>query len=351
MALSNVTKILVAIAVVVVIAFCIVYAVNDGSNKENNKLSPDPEPDYSALYEQVSEGTARQIETNIGYSNSLWGGDIQIWSLTSNERKVLATSIADSYISSGMAYDSDQMMIDSGIYALEIERFKTSIKYSQDWIETLTQKKLDSWGADPIYKNKISFKFFNTANTGYGGGYNWRVDSSEKIDIQLLMTSYIWDLSKNKLYIHAGALWIDGDYATIKSLSGQTFNLKRGYNDLSKMSGFKSGIYEVQTGVTYGGYLLPTLNSSPAIFSGMVVFDDSGFILISRQKYNPDIPYFTSGGFGYQNMSYLNLYIIPESGQWASVNLFNLVDGLNPVIGGIISDLWSARMAAANEYY
>lgn len=232
---------------------------------------------------------------------------------------------------------------------INLAQFFENIEYGPDSSYALLADRLAMWKSNQATYSpmSLSVKYGSTALT-----------NSDYMDIHICNAAYNVTSGKNTVWLDNRDLWVYGQNCSITAIlndgSSATYNLQKGYNDLSTLrstSGklFESGYYNLQTGISYAGSIVPCISSTSAdiITSAVIEIGKGNYSLAACTSAN-QINYITSTNYSSGNSySSLDVIITQDSTTHYTVDMLELLEGYSNMIAAAKASLEKSNIAAA----
>ena len=231
---------------------------------------------------------------------------------------------------------------------LNLAQFFENIEYGPDSSYALLADRLAMWKSNQATYSpmSLSVKYGSTALT-----------NSDYMDIHLCNAAYNVANGKNVVWLDNRDLWVYGQNCSITAVSdggSSTYNLQKGYNDLSTLrstSGklFESGYYKLQTGISYAGSIVPCISSTSAdVVTSAVIEIGKGSYSLAAYNSTNQINYITSTNYSSGNQySSLDVIITQDSATHYTVDMLELLEGYSKMIAAAKTSLEKSNIAAA----
>lgn len=304
----------------------------------------DPTSDYPQI---LRAHEAELTYTVLEYCNQLLANSLDgysdIWKYTNQYWMRQAEVASAELYADGMAYNATTVTERSGLLR-EAGKLFDNIEHGQDSAFKVMQERMDKWKGNDTYSQlKIFINY---------GAQNFSDSSSLDLKIRNAVTVSSADADKVYISVHdesfsdvgTSELWIWGGTATLTDKEGKNFVLQSGYNDLKTISGFESGVYELQAGRSYAGSIVPVQAKDAAeVLASAVVKTGSTYTLATYQNSKIYI-----SGTGYDTF---DITVNPgDSEQTAKVDLMPVLHYQDKMITAIEESLGKAHAAAQAAY-
>lgn len=306
----------------------------------------DPADPTSGYPQTLRAHEAELTYTVLEYCNQLLANSLDgysdIWKFTNQYWMRQAEVASAELYADGMPYNATTVTERSGLLR-EAGKLFDNIEHGQDSAFKVMQERIDKWKANDTYSQlKIFINY----------GSNNFTDSSS-LDLKIRNAVMVSSTDADKVYISVhdnsnttgtSDLWVWGGTATLTDKSGRQYVLQSGYNDLKSISGFESGVYELQSGRSYAGSIVPAQAKDAAnVLAGTVIKTGSTYTLATYQNSKIYI-----SGTGYDTF---DITVNPgDSEQTAKVDLMPVISYQDKMITAIEESLGKAHAAAQAAY-
>lgn len=231
---------------------------------------------------------------------------------------------------------------------LNLSQFFENIEYGPDSSYNLLADRLTMWKSNQATYGQmgLSVKYGSTSLT-----------NSDYMDVHICNAVYNAENGKNTVWLDDRNLWVFGSDCTItvqNENGSETYNLKKGYNDLSTLVSkngklFESGYCSLPTGRSYAGSIVPAVSSTAASIAAAAVIeigkDNYSLAVCNTDK---SINYISSVNYASGN-SYnsLDIIITQDASTHYTVDMIELMSGYNQMIAAAKTSLDKSNIAAA----
>ena len=277
-------------------------------------------------------------------------GFADIWEFTYAHWMRAAELAAVELWSQNVDYTDDigsNVLEQSGLM-INLAQFFENIEYGPDSSYALLADRLTIWKNNQATYSPmgLSVKYGSTSLT-----------NSDYMDVHICNAVYNIENGKNTVWLDNRNLWVFGSDCTITVTNengSETYNLAKGYNDLSTLVSkngklFESGYCSLPTGRSYAGSIVPAVSSTAASIAAAAVIE------IGKDNYslavcNTDklINYISSVNYASGN-SYnsLDIIITQDASTHYTVDMIELMSGYNQMIAAAKTSLDKSNIAAA----
>ena len=245
--------------------------------------------------------------------------------------------------------DVGSNVLDQSGLMLNLAQFFENIEYGPDSSYALLADRLAMWKSNQATYSpmSLSVKYGSTALT-----------NSDYMDIHVCNAAYNVANGKNTVWLDNRDLWVYGQNCSITSISSNgssiTYNLQKGFNDLSTLRStggklFESGYYNLQTGISYAGSIVPCISSTSAdvITSAVIEIGKNNYSLAAYTSAN-QINYITSTNYSSGNQyNSLDVIITQDDATHYTVDMLELLEGYSNMIAAAKTSLEISNIAAA----
>ncbi len=232
---------------------------------------------------------AQAVAESIINCVGLYGQSIQtleqVWTLT-NEHHIRQAELAASELwQEGREMPPYEILTMSGVYANSAYMLDNSAAQISALYD-LVAESLDDWNQTDTYRDKMELEL------NWGSG-SMRTKTSFGLDFGTATVDV--KSGADRVYLTTKSTLWASEAATITDPEGNSFDLSKGFNDLSGFDGFEDDMYTLQSGVTYCGDMMAVLDQGAApLYAGAVmqcgdetkvaVYSDGHIIVDGRQS-------------------------------------------------------------------
>ena len=232
---------------------------------------------------------AQAVAESIINCVGLYGQSIQtleqVWTLT-NEHHIRQAELAASELwQEGREMLPYEILTMSGVYANSAYMLDNSAAQISALYD-LVAESLDDWNQTDTYRDKMELEL------NWGSG-SMRTKTSFGLDFGTATVDV--KSGADCVYLTTESTVWTSEAATITDPEGNSFDLSKGFNDLSGFVGFEDDMYTLQSGVTYCGDMMAVLDQGAApLYSGAVmqcgdetkvaIYSDGHIIVDGRQS-------------------------------------------------------------------
>lgn len=332
-----------AMLVMFLVAGGMIWIVNDqytyhgGQDDETaeEEAELEKQKEYANYRNLIADLQNRSLKSGVGYSTSLFEMDKTLYVFHGDDTKRVDSAVADMK-NNGAEFNSEDILSKSGMYADVLKQIREDTEYTDRWMDNLS-KELTVWNTDVKSEGKMDVAF------KYGMK---SVSSVDSVAGHLVIATNVISENNSVAYLGGGEIWVFGGSSTITSSSGWTLILPPGCTDLDKVSGFKAGIYDLQSGRQYAGQIMHTTGlDSVDVKSGLVM--EAGHN-IKLAIYSKTADMFATDGFAYRD---LTVSITPINGQTYSTDISEVVKMYEELIESAKRCLVTAESYAAGIWH
>ena len=201
---------------------------------------------------------AQAVAESIVNCVGLYGQSIetleQVWTLT-NEHHIRQAELAASELwQEGKEMLPYEILTMSGVYANSAYMLDNSAAQISALYD-LVSESLSDWNQTETYKDKMELEL------NWGSG-SMKTKSSFGLDFGTATVNV--EAGADKVFLTTESTVWSSETAMITDPEGNSFNLSRGFNDLSEFDGFEDDMYTLQSGVTYCGDMMAVLDQGAA---------------------------------------------------------------------------------------
>ena len=277
-------------------------------------------------------------------------GFADIWEFTYAHWMRSAELAAVELWAQGVDYTDDvgSSVLEMSGLMLNLSQFFENIEYGPDSSYNLLADRLAMWKNNQATYGQmgLSVKYGSTSLT-----------NSDYMDVHICNAVYNTENGKNTVWLDNRNLWVFGSDCTItiqNENGSETYNLAKGYNDLSTIisrSGkvFESGYCNLPTQHTFAGSIVPAVSSTAANIASAAVIeigkDNYSLAVCNTDK---SINYISSVNYASGN-SYnsLDIIITQDASTHYTVDMIELMSGYNQMIAAAKTSLEKSNVAAA----
>ena len=299
-------------------------------------LTGNPSNSGSGDQDRSSEATlvAQTISDGLAYYDNALKNYAQIWELT-NEHWIRQAELATAGLwEKDSEYDPFEVLEQAGVYLNSSTMMVNAAAQINEHYDSMSNR-VQIWDSMETYSGKMALQFRLGTNTVMSGS-SW--DAS--------LCTVVKDVTNtaNKAYLYGGDIY--ASKACTITAGSTTVNLSEGWNDLSSISTFHTGIWTLTNGTSFAGDILPVLGTGAATVQvGMVASAGSDTRILT---YNPTSGKISDGTYLYDKIA---LEVVPSGGTTQSkditATLVDYAEMLNVVYNSMVkassaaSTIWS----------
>ena len=289
----------------------------------------DPAEIAKYLREHESELVYTVLNTDKELLTNSINGYSDIWKLSNSYWMRQAEVAAAERWASSVDYYAPFILERSGLIANLIQLFD-NVEAGPDTAFAFLDDRLHAWSDDSQYRQmKIYFSYGDVTETD-SSSMNVKFRNAVTVSSEYNGTAY---LDKRELYVFGGN-------ATICAEDGTQYQLQTGYNDLTQITGFKSGVYALQKDRTYAGSVVPCIDARAAqVYASAVLQIGSDFKLV---KYSNSL-------VNIDNVNYDSLDLYVDTGDEKTsekINLTSILEMNSALIDASYTTLSKSHAAA-----
>ena len=231
---------------------------------------------------------------------------------------------------------------------INLAQFFENIEYGPDSSYALLADRLTMWKSNQATYGQmgLSVKYGSTSLT-----------NSDYMDVHICNAVYNTENGKNTVWLDNRNLWVFGSNCAITVTNedgSETYNLTKGYNDLSTLVSktgklFESGYCSLPTGRSYAGSIVPAVSSTAANIAAAAVIeigkDNYSLAVCNTDK---SINYISSVNYASGNLyNSLDIIITQDASTHYTVDMIELMSVYNQMIAAAKTSLDKSNIAAA----
>lgn len=326
-------------AVVPVLAYVVVIAIAEAialTAETTYLLTGTPSNSGSGDQDRSAEATlvAQTISDGLAYYDNALKNYAQIWTLT-NDHWIRQAELSTAGLwTKDSEYDPFQVLEQSGVYLNSATMMVNAAAQINEHYDSMS-KRVELWDSMETYNGKMDLQF-RLGNATVMSGNTW----------DATLGTVVRDVTNtaNKVYIYGGDIYAT-KASTITNTDGKTVNLSEGWNDLSTISTFSSGIWTLSNAVTYAGSILPILGTGSAnVQVGMVASAGSDTRVLT---YNPVSTKISDGTYLYDKIA---LEVVPSGGTTQSKDITATLVDYAAMLDTVYTSMVKASSAASTVW-
>lgn len=244
--------------------------------------------------------------------------------------------------------DIGSNVLEQSALMLNLAQFFENIEYGPDSSYALLADRLTMWKSNQATYGQmgLSVKYGSTSLT-----------NSDYMDVHICNAVYNTENGNNTVWLDNRNLWVFGSDCAITVTNedgSETYNLTKGYNELSTLVSktgklFESGYCSLPTGRSYAGSIVPAVSSTAANIASAAVIEigKDNYSLAAYTSAN-QINYITSTNYSSGNSySSLDVIITQDSATHYTVDMLELLEGYSKMIAAAKASLEKSNIAAA----